>query len=135
MGCNYYFHKNVCEHCGRAEEIIHIGKSSCGWCFTLHVGDEFDNIPHSLEEWKKLLNSPNSRIKNEYGKEIPYDELMSIILDRKGNKEFDFSREEDVDLQKNHAIRGPNNLWRHNPEISFGNGGKLPYDLVQGEFS
>ena len=99
------------------------------------MGTNLDDVPCSFRMWQEVLKEPNSKIKDEYGKEISYDELMSIILDRKGNKEFDFSREEDIDLQKNHAIRGPNNLWRHSPEICFGNGGKLPYDLIQGEFS
>lgn len=99
------------------------------------MGTDFDNTPCSFEAWQEALKEPNSKIKDECGKEISYDELMSIILNRKGEKEFDFSREEETDLRENHAVRGPNNLRRHSSEICFGNGGKLPYDLVQGEFS
>ena len=42
MGTNYYFEDSseVCECCGRGAESLHIGKSSGGWCFSLHVMPE-----------------------------------------------------------------------------------------------
>ena len=53
MGTNYYLHRprtNECEHCGRADEAppLHIGKSSSGWCFSLHVR-RADDPEHVLE--------------------------------------------------------------------------------------
>lgn len=42
MGTNYYLHsQDPCEHCGRSYPELHIGKSSAGWVFALHVGDVF----------------------------------------------------------------------------------------------
>ena len=38
MGTNYYLHKKPpCEACGHEPAPLHIGKSSGGWCFSLHV--------------------------------------------------------------------------------------------------
>lgn len=53
MGTNYYLHtKPDCECCGRGFEPLHIGKSSGGWCFSLHVMPE-DNI-NTLDDWGEI---------------------------------------------------------------------------------
>jgi len=46
MGTNYYLQKKsgTCQTCGHcSEDPKHIGKSSGGWCFSLHVYPE-ENI-------------------------------------------------------------------------------------------
>ena len=62
MGTNYYLTED-CECCGRAFPDLHIGKSSGGWCFSLHV------IPseglNSLDEWESRFSC--GVITNEYG--------------------------------------------------------------------
>lgn len=68
MGTNYYWIKEdtTCPHCGRRdhdEVRIHIGKSSCGWCFSLHV-DPSIGI-RSLDDWIERFDT--GFIEDEYG--------------------------------------------------------------------
>ena len=78
MGTNYYMKEDVCEHCGRGEELKHIGKSSHGWNFTLHIYPEEDI--KSLHDWEMLWMGED--IVNEYNNKIPEKEMLKIILDR-----------------------------------------------------
>lgn len=81
MGTNYYLHqKPDCECCGRPFEPLHIGKSSGGWCFSLHVVPE-DSIK-SLDDWRELWSKPGAYICNEYGERIPLDEMEAVITRR-----------------------------------------------------
>lgn len=65
MGTNYYLEpKPPCQCCGRPFEQLHIGKSSAGWCFALHV------IPErgikDLDDWVRIWSQPEARIVDEY---------------------------------------------------------------------
>lgn len=81
MGTNYYLHqKPDCECCGRPFEPLHIGKSSGGWCFALHVMPE-DNI-NTLDDWRELWIKPGTFIRNEYGENVLIDDMESIITER-----------------------------------------------------
>src|SRR5450631_1105933 len=54
MGTNYYLQLPGCDHCNRAGDRLHIGKSSGGWCFALHVGIPNGTDPHlpaNLDQW------------------------------------------------------------------------------------
>ncbi len=127
MGTNYYLHKSVCEHCGRGDEPQHIGKSSGGWCFSLHVNDTV----RSLDDWRAEWSRPGVVIKNEYGEVVPPDEMERIILERAWPRRKDSS----FDYVGNHAEPGPNGLIRHKIgrwRIAHGDG---TYDLIPGEFS
>lgn len=141
MGTCYYLHPK--ENPGDLFEPVHIGKSSHGWCFSLHVIPE--KGINDLEDWKPLLK--RGLIKNEYYEEFSYEEMLSVITDRsfpdtpeeceKKLKESSawYSSYEDF-LEKNQAIRGPNNLLRHRIDghhcIRNGNG---TWDCIVGEFS
>lgn len=87
MGTNYYLHQkseSSCSHCGHdpGERILHIGKSSYGWCFSLHVIPELGI--NGLYDWIPLWN--NHQIKNEYDEIIsPSDMLAIITLRAPGN--------------------------------------------------
>lgn len=85
MGNNYYLHRDVCSLCKRGSDILHIGKSSYGWLFSLHVEDPnpVDPTPSTLEEWIKLLSDPQNVIKDEYDIEVSLEEFLKIIKDRK----------------------------------------------------
>lgn len=76
MGTNYYvIPQPPCEHCGRAYEARHIGKSSYGWAFGLHVYPE-EGIAN-LSDWKTCLDG--KRIIDEYGRDISVQEMLDII--------------------------------------------------------
>jgi len=63
MGMNYYVEeKPACECCGCKYEQIHIGKSSAGWCFSLHVIPEMGL--NNLEDWVNFLK--DKAIVDEY---------------------------------------------------------------------
>lgn len=112
MGTNYYLHRDVCPHCKRSDSPLHIGKSSAGWCFALHV-DEEAGI-NSLADWQALWASPGSKIMNEYGDNISPPEMLATITER----------------------IHPRGLSRHikDGRHCVGNGDGT-YDLIRGEFS
>ena len=78
MGTNYYLHRNVCAHCGRGDEALHIGKSSAGWCFSLRVHPE-EGI-HDLPDWEREL--VGGKIQDEYGETFPPVELLRTWAER-----------------------------------------------------
>lgn len=136
MGTNYYLEIDVCKCCMRPKEVKHIGKSSAGWCFSLHV----DENTKSLVDWIDLitfhLGNPDHpcHIVDEYGRKLSLDELLHIIKNRDWGhlvaprpKEF---------YDQNNAEPGPNNLIRHKIDgrhcIGHGEG---TWDLIRGEFS
>lgn len=81
MGVNYYWHhKPECSECGRDFEPLHIGKSSYGWCFSLHVMPD-DNI-NTIKDWLNLWKKEGSSIKNEYGEKISASEMEDIVINR-----------------------------------------------------
>ena len=77
MGTNFYFHRRPCIHCGAKNAPLHIGKSSGGWCFGLHV------IPEEgicdLDDWEAVWEKENGTIENEYGEIIEPEEMLQII--------------------------------------------------------
>jgi len=132
MGTNYYLDgKPPCYCCNRPFEQQHIGKSSAGWCFTLHV------IPEKgikdLEDWVKLWSEPGACITDEYNKVISPEEMMEIITQREGGDSEVWS---DRMYKQNYAEPGPKNLVRHKVDgnhcIGHGSG---TWDLITGEFS
>jgi hypothetical protein len=147
MGTNYYLHENVCEHCGRGDgRPLHIGKSSGGWCFGLHVGEMISAVHDfiridGLDDWEELWSGPGAVIKDEYGDPCDPVDMKRIILERSSSRrERDYPNKwyasEDDFNEQNHAEPGPNGLSRHkidgNHCIGHGNG---TYDLITGEFS
>lgn len=138
MGTNYYMFDNVCEHCQKGLNKRHIGKSSGGWCFALHVYPNEDI--NTLEAWKKILDKPDILIKDEYGDIIQKEELYVIIENRAGindfkNIPFNYDSWEQFHKQ-NYSKPGPNGLIRHKLHggLCIGNG-KGTYDYLTGNFS
>ena len=125
MGMNYYLHtKPPCACCRRPYAPLHIGKSSAGWCFALHVIPE-EGI-NDLEDWRALWLQPGARIEDEYGDPVNADMIEGVITERVTEQHFH---------RKNHSQRGPNWLLRH----AIGNGcvkhGDGTWDCVEGDFS
>ena len=136
MGTNYYWIRetNICNHCGRRdEERLHIGKSSAGWYFHLHIIKE-ESI-NNLDDWTKKFYIPGSKIKDEYGFVTTPGELLTIISERKG---IPFkSKEEEEEFHKyNGSEDGQNNLVRSTIDgVNCVGHGEGPWDYVTGEFS
>jgi len=137
MGTNYYLEtQEPCPHCSRGYDRLHIGKSSVGWCFSLHI------IPklgiNTLDDWKKQWEG--KKIFDEYENEISHQEMLSIITDRK--KDFPLTKVPfgynswNTFYRNNHAEPGPNGLVRHQIDnihcIGHGEG---TWDYIKGEFS
>lgn len=82
MGTNYYLHlKPPCHACGReVEEPLHIGKSSYGWAFALHVVPE--QLIFDLPDWERLWALPGAVIRDEYGADIAPEEMKRVITER-----------------------------------------------------
>lgn len=137
MGTNYYFKNNCCPTCGRCEEEIHIGKSSGGWCFALHVYPE--RGINDLSEWKALFYQPTASIQDEYRHPVSADEMVRVITERTGRGEagqpFGYADWKSF-YRQNYAERGPNGLLRHRADharcIRQGEG---TWDCMTGDFS
>lgn len=146
MGTNYYLHhppKNKCEHCGREdqEEPLHIGKSSAGWVFALHIIPEMG--VNDLEDWLPLFR--RGTIKNEYGDTLTDDDMVTIILRRFGLRDFDDPARqaamkathlsEEAFHHSNGSMRGPNNLLRSKLSKFCVKHGEGTWDCLVGDFS
>ena len=136
MGTNYYAvsPENTCEHCGRydTQDRQHIGKSSAGWCFSLHVIPELSL--NSLEDWQKHLKQRHIVIEDEYGSILSYEELMKKITERRRPDDGQ-TRWSDVDFRRNEAEPGPGNLARHSLGAHCIGHGDGTWDLITGDFS
>lgn len=142
MGTSYYLRPGPL-----GGEELHIGKSSGGWCFSLHVIPE-EGL-NSLEDWKRRFKrNPFSTVRDEYGRAVSKAEMLSIITERKCDKDWDdewwnysilgrpspYSSEADFH-RKNGSLRGPNGLLRHQIGRFCVGHGEGTWDLIQGDFS
>ena len=143
MGTNYYLHdKPDCECCGRPYEPKHIGKSSAGWCFSLHVIPE-DGI-NTLDDWRRLWSAPGAYIRDEYGREVPAADMEDWITKRGRERDwsdprwwsgpFGYSSEAEFHA-RNNSQRGPNGLLRHQIGPYCVGHGEGTWDYMTGEFS
>ncbi len=140
MGTNYYARKmeNVCSHCGRGDTVeqLHVGKSSGGWCFALHVIPE--RGLNSLEDWKAYLQQNCIALYSDSDIMIEHHELIKIITERSWpNKQLPSSYRSWRDFHAlNHSFDGPNDLVRYAIDrthcVGHGDG---TWDLMIGEFS
>ena len=140
MGTNYYCVEvtNHCNCCSR-EDVArhHIGKSSWGWCFGLHVYPE-EGI-HDLSDWIKLFEDRNNYIVDEYKNRISLTEMIDLITKRSAEKPLKDStggKSLEEFLKWNDAVKGPNNLlrWAIYPNYCIGYGAGT-WDLLIGDFS
>ena len=77
IGTNFYAHREACPHCRRSQSKYHIGKSSGGWCFSIHV-DRFEGV-ENLADLYKILEAPGTVILDEYDREISLEDMKYII--------------------------------------------------------
>lgn len=135
MGTNYYLYK-FCEHCDVDPIRLHIGKSSGGWCFALHVIPELKL--NSLDDWMDEIEKSikyDGYIQNEYCDRITLEGLHSVITDRKWPKPRNTQAVYAKHSGFGNAEQGPNNLVRHpiDNEHCVGHGDGT-WDLITGEF-
>lgn len=125
MGTNYYHTEAPCPTCNRPSgPEHHIGKSSCGWCFALHVYPEHDI--NDLADWERLWEKPGSSIHDEYGRKITREEMRKIITERDGNGLLKMTADE---LAQNDATLYANNLLRRNLDSRCIGHGEGSWDL------
>jgi len=129
MGTNYYARPIGESESDANERRIHIGKSSWGWCFSLHVHPDLRIF--TLQDWEGLFD--NHEIVDEYGNVISKAKMLNIITDRKFSQSGkDFRRDFDPKfLAENHAIPGPNGLLRHTYNVLYH--GEGTWDCILGD--
>jgi len=137
MGTNYYLYEDVCVSCGNENNKLHIGKSSMGWVFLVRTHPE-ERI-YSLDDWeKRILRNQKNVIKDEYGRDVTFQELMVIITERGRDKRpapMGYDSWEKFH-KANHSVDGPNNLLRHKEYGHFAvKHGPGTWDLIDQEFS
>lgn len=140
MSTNYYLHTGEkCPTCGHEIDPIHIGKSSAGWCFLLHIYPE--KGINKLEDWRKLWNKEGCYIEDEDGQDISIRSMEKKITDRSttpwGDKIWvigegmrGYSSEQEFHLA-NHSERGPNGLARCKRRCGDEGG---TWDLLKGDW-
>ena len=151
MSTNYYFER-ACGDCGHITRY-HIGKSSGGWCFGLHVGTEVQPLEVELEvrqkykpvtvdirdwhDWQRAIAKGAEfgwRIVDEYGRVLTVEEMAVIVTDRSWPRSPDAHSL--FDFERNKAELGPNGLVRSKVDgwhcVGHGDG---TWDLIVGEFS
>ena len=130
MGTNYYHHETPpCETCRREDEPRHVGKSSAGWCFSLHVypDEGIRDLPDWQARWARGL------LRDEYGRPVTPEDMLAVITIR-----FGYAGTPAPDptwLRQNHAVAGPHSLARYRIDDRCIGHGDGPYDLMVGEFS
>lgn len=142
MGTNYYLYKDVCPVCKRGDDPLHIGKSSAGWCFGLHVYPEAswetEQVIEGLDAWKALWAQEGSIIKDEYGDIVTAEQMENIVTKRSTTHTYPdmFYKTAEEFYEENHAAPGPNGLARHRIDGRFCIGhGEGTWDLLVGEYS
>lgn len=125
MGMNYYLQKYHFERGPNPHPRMHIGKSSVGWCFQLHVIPE-EGL-NDWEDWHSYIRRHyDHEIVDEEGRGIRTAELWYIVTQRRAK--------EPPATTGTFAERGPNNLLR-SPMVGLCIGhGSGTWDLISGEF-
>lgn len=153
MGTNFYLESTARLPAAFDRTRIHIGKSSAGWCFALHVYPHFlcdyevsevdHHRPVNLGQWLALMEATaadgSARIVDEYGSLLSKDEMVERITQRSWLQSDDVPRSYSswAEFHRvNHSEPGPNGLVRHQIDrkhcIAHGEG---TWDLIVGDFS
>jgi len=153
MGTNYYLvypqmvdvDCHTCGHSHKEQKKYHLGKSSFGWCFSLHVEpsagiNTWYDLYHDI---LTVVTANGGHIEDEYGETLTLEEFTPKVTERKSSHNFDERDWKDMlyfDEQNfhrlNHSERGPNNLLRHRVDGVYCIGhGEGTWDYITGEFS
>ena len=139
MGTNYYWLSEPCPTCAHSQERMHIGKSSWGWCFGLHVLPE--QGLNTYLDWAAKWRG-GGIIKDENENNITVEHMERIITQRKHEPTtardwllMGYRDEADFHT-RNHSQQGLHGLLRHTliPGHCIGHG-EGTWDYLVGEFS
>jgi hypothetical protein len=145
MGTNYY--ADLQTH--RITEL-HIGKSSAGWVFSLHVerkhtpihpGVPWWGTPETWAGWKALLSQPSVVVRNEYGGRETFDELCALVERRPRHPTAEYAINRTPAQEIYFWYDSWVGLWRVKPHLQAnGQPSRVPvigetYDLSYGDFS
>lgn len=88
MGTNYYYHRNICEHCHRSD-VLHVGKKSGGWTFHFHgyrgqADGSLDII--SVADWARVFKTTAGILVDE-GERVVVDPLQFLAELERPSKE------------------------------------------------
>lgn len=144
MGTNYYSVKRGIENLdpdefwelknksamGESDDVLHIGKSSMGWCFSLHIIPE--RGIHDLDDWIPVFIDPWRIMIDEYMRLVDLTKIMGTITARRGREDSRWTAE---DYESNYAEPGPSNLVRHTVGMGCVKHGEGTWDCITGDFS
>lgn len=137
MGTNYYWiSETETDRCYTCHNVVparrHIGKSSAGWVFGLHVYPEEREAPQDFIGWKNLFYSGTGHIVNEYDDLVTIDDMIETITEREWARPKNWKKQEATP----YGVHGPSGLWRHKIQDRFCIGhGEGTWDYMVGEFS
>lgn len=133
MSTNFYLSPPQCPCCGHQAASIHLGKSSVGWTFGLHVRPE-----ENINNWQDIINLIKEKqadywsIRDEYGESYSFAQFVDVVCNRTTPRKIPKDSEW---LVMNYAQPGPNNLIRRQlGKYCIGHGDGT-YDYLVGEFS
>jgi len=72
MGTNYYVHSEY-------RDGWHLGKRSARWPFLFHAQNDWD-MDNAAVRWLEVLATPGAVIKDEYDRELSFQEFMAMII-------------------------------------------------------
>ena len=138
MGTNYYLsEQSPCPTCNRGYERKHIGKSSAGWCFSLHVFPE--NGIGDLPDWQAVWSKPGAVITDEYGETIAIEDMLLVIMTRARKQSWGSPPTGYQSWSHFHTLNdseeSPTGLLRHKLSQRCVSHGAGTWDCVVGEFS
>ena len=136
MGTNYYCSTGrklevECD-CGFThivDEVLHIGKNSYGWKFTLHEIDEKGLVDYTT--WLEVLKK-SPRIWDEYNETVSLDEMKKTILKKGKRKLTKTEKERMEELAKTSGYVLDRSCWLFGGEREGKDGN---YTMMTGEFS
>lgn len=125
MGTNFYLRRPD-------SPTLHIGKSSGGWVFMLHIYPELGI--NNLDDWKSVFCDPYALIQDEYGKIKAPVRMLDWITNRSWGDGHACHPQSVYD--QNHAEPGPNGLLRSKVDgVHCVGHGEGTWDYIVGDFS
>lgn len=79
MGTNYYVPQSRCEHCGRGDADVHIGKNLVMFrAYRDDAPSPWGPI-HSVEDWRRVLRDNKFAVLDECGREYDVEDFIARI--------------------------------------------------------